>query len=162
MTDSGAGSFEYVADILFRTFCPLQGQFSLFFTVMNKIVSDTNAQVLTSIMKSVLDQLDELACRVVQKEEEYEFMLIRAKDAVLQAAIGVEPLCEGDLSAEALNKSMKEMTMSDLQFFNKLHSKGRVETFTETELKQAEEEAKSARQVSDQKDKEGTMQEDER
>lgn len=126
---------------------------------MSKIVSDTNAQVLTSIMKTVLEQLDELACRVVQKEEEYEFVLIRAKNAVLQAAIAVEPLCEGDLSAKALNKSMKEMTMSDLQFFNKLHSKGGVEEFTETELKQAEEEARHARQISNEKEKEEMMQE---
>lgn len=129
---------------------------------MDKVGCDANAQVLTSIMKTVLDQLDELACRVVQKKEEIEYMIIHVMDAVLQASIAVEPLCEDNLAAKAINKSMIETAMSDLQFYKKLHSKGREETFTETELKQAEEEANRARKIYREIEKEEMMQDGEK
>lgn len=97
-----------------------QHYFRLLYLVLDNLANSENAKLLTEVLRKALEQVNDVACRVVNTAEDYETVTVKMYDAALSVAETLEPLCSLD---DVQNRFMVKQTMSWAMSHIQIHSR---------------------------------------
>ena len=111
-----------------------------------KLGSDNNAHQFTTILKSILDDLNDVACQVVHTTDEGLAVTEAIYEASLTAAGDVEPLCGDDVELMMLVKDRIQAGVMVLQLGRKHDRKGvKPDPFSDEEVQRVRDELNGVR-----------------